>query len=496
MLATMPFSCVHYLHSFFGGMRLFMKTTRFSILYMVIIVVMCILVLPATGHDFLRGNDKGISDFTIPEVDSFTTSGGIKVFYLKDNMPHFSVTISLGYGKIYEKSENAGISEMLANTLNMGGSKKYPGEKLHRAIESLGGQYNVNASWEDITISFRFLERHALDASSIMKSIMTDPDMTDVYVNNARSVLLEAVRRRKDSPEQLAFEKLRQILFDGDGYGAVMNEKTLKSIDAKALSSLWKNHVVSGNIRVGVVTSLPMEKVKNIMNNVFSDIPEGKPVYYTVDMEKLRHDMRKKAGTIYLIKKDIPQATIVYGTLAPETGTSAVYPLTVGNYILGGGSFSSRLMREVRVKRGLSYAVSSLTRFRKNTGIFLAYAQTRTGSAPKTAGLMESIMKKFASKGAVNDEMNWARESVVNSYIFEFDSPYAIISKYIWMDYNQLDVDYFDMYPEKIRQVSQDEVRSSFDTLFKDGFIRVVVGNESLKGSLASLGTVEVVELE
>ncbi len=456
----------------------------------------CIVLFPAAGHDLLEGEEKDISDFSIPEVETFTTSSGVRVFYLKDSLPHFSVSISMGYGKIYENSENAGISEMLANTLNMGGSKKYPAEKLHRTIESLGGQYNVNASWENITISFRFLKRHAQDASSIMKSIVDEPNIADAYVNNARSVLLESVRRRKDSPQQLAFEKLRQILFDGDGYGAVMTGETLKSIDADALSGTWKSHLVSGNIRVGVVTSLPLSEVKDNMETVFSGIPEGKSMYYNVDMEKLRQNVKKKAGTIYLLKKDVPQATIVYGTLAPETGSSITYPLTVGNYILGGGSFSSRLMREVRVKRGLSYAVSSLIRFRKNTGIFLAYAQTRTGNAPKTAGLMESIMKDFAHKGPVVDEVKWARESVVNSYIFEFDSPYSIIRKYIWMDYNGLPSDYFDSYPKKIQKVSNDEVKNSFNTLFQNGFIRVIVGNETLEKALGSMGKVEIVELE
>jgi len=472
-----------------------MKKYVIYCIYILMFIFCSAVVLPA-NNSLPGGNAEKDVDISIPQVKEFTTSSGVTVFYLQDSLPHFSVSVSTGYGKIYENTDNAGISEMLANTLNMGGSKKHPGSSIHRAVESLGGQYSVNASWENITISFRFLQRHAEKASKILRGIVNEPNFDSRYVDNARSVLLDSVRRREDRPEQLAFEKLRQILFDGNGYGAVMTEKTLKSIDGDDLSALWKSHAVTKNIRVGVVTSLPLAQVKNLMEAVFSSIPKGEAQYYSVDRKGINQVLKNNADTVFLIQKDIPQSTIVFGTIAPEMRNSSTYPLSVGNYILGGGSFSSRLMREVRVKRGLAYSVSSIARFRRNTGIFLAYAQTGTDTTKKTMNLIDSLLREFADKGPNAEEMSWARESVLNSYIFEFDSPYSIIGKHIWLDYNTLPDNYLEKYPEKIQNVSGKEVLKEYTTLFQKGFIRVVVGNESLKKRLESSVKVKVVELE
>jgi len=473
-----------------------MKNYIFCTIYTLVVIFYSGVMLSASDNSLISAKTDQQVDLSIPVVKEFTTSGGVTVFYLQDSLPHFSVSVSTGYGKIYENSGNAGISEMLANTLNMGGSREHPGASLHKAVESLGGQYGVNASWENITISLRFLQRHAGQASELLKSVINGPNFETAYVDNARSVLLDSVRRREDRPEQLAFEKLRQILFDGNGYGAVMTEKTLKTIDGDDLAALWKSHVVTGNIRVGVVTSLPLAQVKNLMEDVFSSIPRGEAQYYNVDRKRVKQVLQNNADTVFLIKKDIPQSTIVFGTLAPEMQEQSTYPLSVGNYILGGGSFSSRLMREVRVKRGLAYSVSSIARFRKNTGIFLAYAQTGTDTTKKTMNLIDSILKDFAANGPNAEEMKWAKESVLNSYIFEFDSPYSIIRKSIWLDYNQLPDDYLENYPQNIQNVTGKEVHKEFNNLFQKGFIRVVVGNESLKNKLESTGKVKVVELE
>ncbi|MFW5771423.1 MAG: M16 family metallopeptidase [Spirochaetota bacterium] len=466
-----------------------------SIYTLVVILYSGVMVSAGDNFPITAKTDQQV-DLSIPEVKEFTTTSGVTVFYLQDSLPHFSVSVSTGYGKIYENSGNAGISEMLANTLNMGGSKRHPGAGLHRAVESLGGQYGVNASWENTTISLRFLQRHAGKASALLKSIISGPNFDSRYVDNARSVLMDSVRRREDRPEQLAFEKLRQILFNGNGYGAVMTEKTLKSIDGDDLSALWKSHAVTGNMRVGVVTSLPLAQVKNLMEDVFSSIPKGEAQYYNVDSKRVQQVLQNDADTVFLIEKDIPQSTIVFGTVAPAMKEGNTYPLTVGNYILGAGSFSSRLMREIRVKRGLAYSVSSIARYRKNTGIFLAYAQTGTDTTKKTINLIDSILRDFAANGPGVEEIKWAKESVLNSYIFEFDSPYSVIRKSIWLDYNQLPDDYLEKYSQNIQDVSGEEVLKEFNTLFKKGFIRVVVGNGSLKKILESSGKVKVVKLE
>ena len=100
------------------------------------------------------------------------------------------------------------------------------------------------------------------------------------------------------------------------------------------------------------------------------------------------------------------------------------------NYILGGGSFTSRLMREIRVKRGLSYSVQSIIRFRKNTGIFLAFAQTKYETTDSALSLLLENTGLMSEEMVTDEEIKWTNESIKNSYIFEFDTPQSILNKY------------------------------------------------------------------
>lgn len=102
------------------------------------------------------------------------------------------------------------------------------------------------------------------------------------------------------------------------------------------------------------------------------------------------------------------------------------------NYILGGGSFNSRLLKEIREKRGLSYAVQSVIRFRKNTGAFFAYAQTKTETADLALSLMLENSNAMATAEVENGELSWAKDAIQNSFIFEFNTLADILNKYIF----------------------------------------------------------------
>ncbi|HQI38357.1 MAG TPA: insulinase family protein, partial [Spirochaetota bacterium] len=184
--------------------------------------------------------------------------------------------------------------------------------------------------------------------------------------------------------------------------------------------------------------------------------------------------------TIYFIEKDIPQSTIVMATIAPKIKDPYRYALEVGNYIFGGGSFNSRLMNEIRVKRGYAYATGSIMRFRKNTGLFLAYAQTQAATTLTTVELMETLFHEFGSSGPVDEEVQWAKDAMIKSYIFTFDSLRSIAGYYLWMDYHGLPGTYINEYPDALAKVSREQISHAWVNAMK-GYIIVIVGNKQVK---------------
>jgi len=257
----------------------------------------------------------------------------------------------------------------------------------------------------------------------------------------------------------------------------------------KDLKNRWKKYVNSSNLIFGVVSSLPYEKVKKNSEQYFNNVISGNRISYKID-NKYKNEISKKSKNIYFLSKDIPQATIVLGTVAPNFNKDSRYDLTVMNYILGGGSFNSRLMMEVRVKRGLAYSVQSIYRSRFNTGLFLTFTQTKTKSTSLALSLLLQNLKKIAKEDVTKDELVWAKNSISNSYLFNFETNIDLLSNYFMKEYYELDQTYFSNYTNNIQLVNSKKLQKNTEKLFSNGFIKVVVGNELLRKELSKFGNI------
>jgi zinc protease len=433
------------------------------------------------------------TELSLPPVAEFELENGLKIFYIRDELPQFSVVASAGFGKLYEGRLNAGISDLLAKGLTLGGSKRYPGDRLHEAVESVGGRIAISASWETVNISIRVLERHADLALDIMADLLTDPALDERSIADAKAMMVEEISRKKDSPSTLAIEKVREIIFDGVGYGSVPREQSVNSISQAELRTAFNNHFRAGNMAIGVVGAVESAAARGRIEKALSGVARGERVAYRFDAEKAAAAVRAGTKKIYFIERPVPQATIVVGTLAPPMAAPASYSLGVMNFILGEGSFSSRLVREIRVNRGLSYVVQSVLRQRKETGVFLAFAQTNTAQSPLTLRLILENMGKIASSPVTPDELAWARQSMINSYIFEFETPLAVLEKYMTVYHMGLPFSYITEYQRNVAGVGADAVLESGKQLFSQGAVRLVLGEGALKKELEKFGEVVVV---
>jgi len=435
----------------------------------------------------------GAGSVTMPKVRTITLPNDLKVFYVHDELPLVTIALSVGFGSLYEDQNNAGIASILQRSLTLGGSKKYPGQKLHNTIEQIGGKFSISSSWEQTVISVTVLKKYKQLAFDIVSDIAKNPLFTDKAVNHAKMLAIEGIKRRNDSPNRMAIQKVRNLIFNGKGYGATETFKTVKAVTPAVLKKLWKTYVVSKNIMVGVSSSLNFREVKSLVKPL-ATIKAGTSKSYDpvskIDYEKLN----ELNNTIYLIPKKLPQSTVVCGTIAPVIKSRDVYALTLMNRILGGGSFSSRLMREIRVQRGLAYVVQSVIRSRSNTGVFLAFSQTKNASVKEVVSIMKRNFKDISQKNVSTREIQWAKRAINNSYIFNFETPLDLLGTFFFVHYNKMPKNYHETYLSKIKAVSKKDIKSTAKDLFSKGMVYVVVGPESLKTSLGSLGKVVVVK--
>jgi zinc protease len=429
---------------------------------------------------FFSVNSFTKEEIIFPVVEKSKTANGLKVFYIKNELPKVVIAVSFGFGKLYENKGNAGISKLFAKTLSLAGSKKYPGEKLHKKIDTLGAKLNIISSWENTIISIEILDRYTEIGFNIISDLILNPNFEDKFIVIAKSIMIDEIKRKKDNPHRLAVDKAKEIIFNGEGYGAVPTIKNITSITKNDLKSIWSKYLVSKNTLMGISSPREISYLKDIVNKKFGSIKSGEQLDYTINNSKISSQIKKNSKKIYFIPKQVEQATIIVGSVAPDIHYENKYSLSLMNYILGGGSFNSRLMKEIRVKRGLAYSVWSVVRFRKNAGIFLAGAQTGNNSAEEVLSLIMGNIEKTYKEEIKDDELNWAKSSIKNSYIFNFDTHLNILNNFIEIEYNNLDSDYYKVYIDNIFNVNSKLIQNESRNLFKNGLIKVVLGKPEL----------------
>ncbi|HOP29611.1 MAG TPA: pitrilysin family protein [Spirochaetota bacterium] len=451
-----------------------------------------ILMLFSLSADAENGNLPSLEG--LPGVETYDLQNGIRLLTIREELPRTEIICSIGFGKMHEDADNAGLSEIMAKEISLSGTKNFPGNELNEKIEALGGDLSINAGWENITIVIKVLSRHSEFAFSLLRDILENPVFSNENLIYSKRLVMEQFRREMDNPSSAGFTRVREIIFNGRGYGATLSEKSVNSITADTLRETWKKVAVGGNITIAVSSSLEKDILQSITAGKLSGIKKGEREFYNIDNAALLSELSAKSGNIYLLPKDLEQATIITGTIAPEINYQGNYSLFLMNYILGGGSFNSRLMNEIRVKRGLAYSVFSLVRNRYKTGVFMSFVQTRNEEAANVLSLMKENIFRMSEEKVSGDELNWARESVINSYVFNFARTSDILDNYLQIEYNKLDRGYYRDYLKNISRVTPDDIKRESRLLFKQGIVTVVVGNRNLVTELEKHGKVIILE--
>jgi predicted Zn-dependent peptidase len=224
----------------------------------------------------------------------------------------------------------------------------------------------------------------------------------------------------------------------------------------------------------------------------FSDWPKGEPV-----ADPPAVPFEPKPG-VFVVEKDLPQATVRMGHLGVLKKDPDVFALEVMDFILGGSGFTSRMMRELRSNRGLAYSVGSYFSAGQERGSFGMYCDTKSKTTLQAIDAMKEIFCKMTEAPVAEEELTIARDSIRNSFVFQFQSAGQIVSQAIALEYEGLPPDYLELYNEAIGKVTAQEVMDVAKRhLLPDKLTIVVVGKQAaFDKPLSTLGPVEVIPPE
>ncbi|MBN1140325.1 MAG: insulinase family protein [Deltaproteobacteria bacterium] len=412
--------------------------------------------------------------FDFPAVERFDTANGIRVFFREDReLPLVSVSVMISGGSLHDPDGKVGLAELFAATLRSGGAGPHSPDRLDDLLEQMGADFGVSADSYAVQMGLSLRREDFEQGLGILAEVLRRPLLDGTRLDLAKKRLAETIRRRDDVPRQLALERFRRHLYRGHPLGREPTLETAGSVSRSDLTAFHRRHFHPGNLWLAVSGDIGGSQLQQVLERSFGDWPPGPVTPTTPPPLPPAPDPE-----LLLARRDLSQTAIVLGHLGIEKSAPDLFEVQVLDFILGGGGFNSRLMREIRSNRGLAYSVYSHFQIgRRLPGLFWVGCETRSDATIQVVELIRSLAEEMRQKPVAEEELRLAQESLINSFVFAFEDSHAVVSRAARLDFYGYPEDYLRSYRDHVAAVTaQGVLDAARRRLDPRGFSIVLVG--------------------
>lgn len=431
--------------------------------------------------------------FTPPQADRRVLPNGMVIYLLEDReLPLIRLSALVRAGSIYDPPEKSGLAKLTAAVLRTGGSRRKSPRAVNEELESMAAELEFSMGMESATAKLSVQKKDFSRALEIFGGLLMEPAFDPAQVDLAQKQAIEALRRSNDDPEEIAQREFRRLLYAGNPRGQIPTLESLQSIRPADLSAYHRRFFQPRNILLGVSGDFQKEEMIASLERIL-----GRWEMSLMEISLISPPRRPTQPAIYYAAKEVPQATIFLGHLSVPLHHPDHVPFQVLNFILGGGGFNSRLTQEIRSNQGLAYSVGSFYSGRVGYGVFGEYCQTKSETVPLAISLLLRIPEELKKNKPTPEELEWAKKSLINQFIFSFQSAESIVWQRMQLEYDRLPADWLERFPARVEAVSGPDLGRVAEThLHPDKALLLVVGDEKgFSKPLSSFGLVTRIEL-
>ena len=413
----------------------------------------------------------------IEQLDSFK---GAKAYLVQtQSLPMVDIEISIDAGGRYDPATKSGLATVVGQLMNYG-AKSDKGllseAQIADEIADLGAKFGISVSGERATIRIRSLSRKDLRdrvvqlASAMLSAPTYDPKILAREKQRMTTALLES----ETKPESVLERRFRKSVYGNYPLANSPSVQTVANINTTDLQQFHKLFYRGDRMIVSIVGDISKAEAAEIVQGLLQKVPQSGPVIAQLP-EFERSPVEPLSQREVAIPFDSQQAHIAMGMTAVTRSNPDYFPLLVGNYVLGGGGFVSRLMSEVREKRGLAYSVSSYFAPGKDVGIFQAGLQTKNDQAALALDVLSTTIAQFIINGPTQTELEAAKANLMNGYPLRIDNNRKLLDNVSSIAWNNLPLDTMDMWTKQVEAVSSEQVKTAFQKYLAMDRMKIVV---------------------
>ncbi len=392
------------------------------------------------------------------------------------SLPFVTLQLLIDAGSRRDSAGEEGAAYLTAKGLLLGTAKS--GEKaINEELDFMGASLNSSPARDYATLTLRVLKKDLEKGFDLFMEVLTQPTFPREEVKREVQKTLASIQAAEDQPEDVAEKAFKENLFLSGPYRHPVEgtKKSLPSMTRETLDRFYKKYYHSNHSILAVVGDITQEEVKTKLIPKLEKWPKGK----TPDAAGT--NIFAKGPKTVKIDRLLAQANIILGHAGVSRDNPDFYALTVMNYILGGGGFSSRLMEEVRNKRGLAYSIYSFFEPGKFPGSFQIGLQTKNVSARQAIFLAREEIKRIQKEPVSEKEIEGARKYLTGSFPMRMDTQGKLVNFLLQVEYYGLGLDYPERYPRLIHGVTREDVlRVARKYLHPENCVLVVVANQKM----------------
>jgi zinc protease len=405
-------------------------------------------------------------------IEKIVSPSGIAAWLVREHaVPLVALNYAFHGGSSQDEPDKAGTASLAANLLDEGASD-LDGKTFHERMENHAIELSFSVARDYFHGSLRTLNEHRDEAFDLLQMALSAPRFDTEAVERVRGQVMSSLQRDTTNPNNLASRRWWATAFPDHPYGR-QSQGTLESvprITAGDMRDYVRRAFARNELFVSIVGDIDAKAAGALIDRAFAGLPAKS------DLKPVADASPRGLGRRIVINVDVPQAVVNFGGQGLARNDPDFMAGYIVNHILGGGTFSSRLYKEVREKRGLAYGVSDSLFWFRRAAVVLGGTATRADRTAEALAIVERETKRMAEDGPTADELAAAKSFLKGSYALSLDSSGKIAAQLTQIQIDNLGIDYIQRRAVLIDAVTIEDAKRAAKRLYSGGMLVTVAG--------------------
>jgi len=421
-------------------------------------IAIALVSLPAASQVKRYSDIKSpaLPAFVVPQPVTFTLPDGLRVFLMEDHeIPVISVRTIIRTGSFYEPQDKIGLARLTGTVQRTGGTTSMPGDKIDDFLEARAAFVETGIGGDAGSATMNCLKQDFDDVFKVYLDVLRNPVFSQDKLDLAKVGSNAAIARRNDNVGGITGREIARLGYGADSPFVSLEEyATIAAITRDDLAAWHKTYYHPNNMMLGVSGDFDSKAMRKTIEKAFASWPKG-PAFTGAPVA---YRTAPNPGVFFIEKPDVTQVNIAMAHLGIEQKNPDYFAVQVMNEVLGGG-FSGRLVNSIRTKKGLAYSVGGgLGSALNRPGLMRLSMQTKSASIYDAIAALKEEVAGIVTNPPTDDELAQAKESILNAFIFNYDSKAGILGQQMTYAYYGLPSNYLETYRTNVEKVSKDDV--------------------------------------